>query len=380
MTVFDEDGPGPNPPVAVVAGNFTSAGGVPASRIAKWDGTTWSSFGAGFDNTVLSLAVFDEDGVGPLPPTLYAGGQFQFSGVTSAKYLAEWTGTQWVGITSQFTTNVTAMAVYDEDGAGPLSPALFVAHGDSWYPPYLGRWSGGAWSEVGNSLSQLNQPVLTLAVIDPDQGGPSPSVLYAGGWFTQAGSLIVNRLASWNGDAWHSVGVGAQNGVATDPYSILAYDPDGPGPITQSLHVSGGLITAGSQAVSGVASFDGATWHSLGSGLGNPPGVNGYAMAVFDDSAGLRPPALYIGGSFSTSGGFSAGNLARWGCAAAAVCYANCDSSSAPPILNVNDFACFLNRYVSGDAWANCDGSTTAPVLNINDFSCFINRYAAGCP
>jgi hypothetical protein len=103
-------------------------------------------------------------------------------------------------------------------------------------------------------------------------------------------------------------------------------------------------------------------------------------MAVFDDSAGLRPPALYIGGSFSTSGGFSAGNLARWGCAAAAVCYANCDSSSAPPILNVNDFACFLNRYVSGDAWANCDGSTTAPVLNINDFSCFINRYAAGCP
>ena len=30
--------------------------------------------------------------------------------------------------------------------------------------------------------------------------------------------------------------------------------------------------------------------------------------------------------------------------------------------------------------YANCDGSTAAPVLNVNDFTCFLNRYAAGCP
>ncbi len=61
-------------------------------------------------------------------------------------------------------------------------------------------------------------------------------------------------------------------------------------------------------------------------------------------------------------------------------CYANCDASTASPILNVNDFTCFLNKYASGDPYANCDGSTSAPVLNVNDFICFNNRFAAGCP
>jgi murein tripeptide amidase MpaA len=63
-----------------------------------------------------------------------------------------------------------------------------------------------------------------------------------------------------------------------------------------------------------------------------------------------------------------------------ATCYPNCDGSTTPPVLNVNDFACFLNAYAAGDTYANCDGSTTPPVLNVNDFACFLNAYAAGCP
>jgi hypothetical protein len=60
-------------------------------------------------------------------------------------------------------------------------------------------------------------------------------------------------------------------------------------------------------------------------------------------------------------------------------CYANCDGGTTLPILNVLDFACFINRFASGETYANCDGSTTPPVLNIQDFSCFLNRFAAGC-
>ena len=40
----------------------------------------------------------------------------------------------------------------------------------------------------------------------------------------------------------------------------------------------------------------------------------------------------------------------------------------------------------NGDNWklralcyANCDGSTTPPVLNVLDFTCFLNKFAAGC-
>jgi outer membrane protein assembly factor BamB len=70
-------------------------------------------------------------------------------------------------------------------------------------------------------------------------------------------------------------------------------------------------------------------------------------------------------------------------------CYANCDASTISPILNVDDFTCFLNRFAAGSLLpqpeqiahaANCDQSTVPPVLNVDDFVCFINRYAEGCP
>jgi hypothetical protein len=66
--------------------------------------------------------------------------------------------------------------------------------------------------------------------------------------------------------------------------------------------------------------------------------------------------------------------------AAAPACYANCDSSTIAPVLNVQDFACFLNAFAAGSSYANCDQSTTSPILNVQDFACFLNRFAAGCP
>ena len=64
----------------------------------------------------------------------------------------------------------------------------------------------------------------------------------------------------------------------------------------------------------------------------------------------------------------------------ALTCYANCDGSTIAPVLNVNDFICFNNRFAAGDPAANCDRSILPPVLNVNDFTCFLNAFAAGCP
>jgi hypothetical protein len=70
-------------------------------------------------------------------------------------------------------------------------------------------------------------------------------------------------------------------------------------------------------------------------------------------------------------------------------CYANCDGSTTTPVLNVDDFTCFINNFAIGQslphaqqisAYANCDGSSTEPVLNVDDFTCFINQFALGCP
>jgi len=70
LTVFD-DGGGRG---LYAGGWFTTAGGVSAERIAKWDGASWSPLGTGVRGAafpyVLALTVFDDGG----GRALYAGG------------------------------------------------------------------------------------------------------------------------------------------------------------------------------------------------------------------------------------------------------------------------------------------------------------------
>jgi hypothetical protein len=82
------------------------------------------------------------------------------------------------------------------------------------------------------------------------------------------------------------------------------------------------------------------------------------------------------------------GYLRNVGCPQPPPCYANCDGSTVAPVLNVDDFTCFINQFARARVlpheeqvghYANCDGSTVAPVMNVDDFLCFINRFAAGC-
>jgi hypothetical protein len=126
LTVFDDDGDGPNPPALYAGGWFTMAGGVPANNIAKWDGTSWSPLGQGVNDQVWDLAVFDDDGPGPRPPALYVGGYFTTAGGQPANRLARWDGSSWEPVGGGINGDVEALAVFDDDGAGPHLPALFV--------------------------------------------------------------------------------------------------------------------------------------------------------------------------------------------------------------------------------------------------------------
>ena len=103
-------------------------------------------------------------------------------------------------------------------------------------------------------------------------------------------------------------------------------------------------------------------------------GVSGNEVLTFAVPANA-PATLYYGCMFHFNMGWQI-NIIN----GTPQCYANCDGSSIPPVLNVLDFNCFLNQFASGGSYANCDGSTIAPVLNVLDFNCFLNRFAAGCP
>ena len=85
MTVFDDG----TRPALYAGGQFSTAGGVTANRIAKWDGASWSPLGSGMNDRVWDLTVFD-DGSGA-GPALYAGGEFATSPAGDS-FLAKWQG------------------------------------------------------------------------------------------------------------------------------------------------------------------------------------------------------------------------------------------------------------------------------------------------
>jgi hypothetical protein len=58
------------------------------------------------------------------------------------------------------------------------------------------------------------------------------------------------------------------------------------------------------------------------------------------------------------------------------LCYGNCDASTVTPVLNVDDFVCFLSRFAAADPWADC---THDQALNVDDLVCFQSSFAAGC-
>ncbi len=89
---------------------------------------------------------------------------------------------------------------------------------------------------------------------------------------------------------------------------------------------------------------------------------------------GVSGNGLVIVGS-GTIPGFTPGSFRS-----ETVCYANCDGSTAAPVLTANDFQCFLNKWAAGDSYANCDGNCNPICLTANDFQCFLNFYAFGCP
>jgi hypothetical protein len=117
-------------------------------------------------------------------------------------------------------------------------------------------------------------------------------------------------------------------------------------------------------------------WRKNGSPLTDGPRIAGCSTStlainpVFLGDAGTYDVVVTNGCTSVTSGQATL----------TVVCFPNCDNSTAPPILNVADFTCFLSRYAVGDSYANCDGSTAAPALNVADFTCFLQKYAAGCP
>jgi hypothetical protein len=287
LAVYD-DGSGP---ALYAGGDFTTAGGAAASRIARWDGASWTALGNGIDSTVEALAVFD-DGHGP---ALYAGGFFRTAGGVDVSHVARWDGSSWsaLGGPGDSEDLVLALAVHDDGrGAALYVGGDFRAQGN--VTPNIARWDGASWTAVG---SGMDDSVTALLSYDDGRG----TALYAGGFFANAGGAGTWGIAKWDGSSWSALGGGDVYG---SPDALATYD-DGGG---RALYAGGYSFAVASAAgpVEHLAKWDGSSWSALGSGVDG--GVN--ALAVYDDGRG---PALYAGGYyFALAGSVVAHGIARW--------------------------------------------------------------------
>ncbi len=127
---------------------------------------------------------------------------------------------------------------------------------------------------------------------------PGGSDVYVGGDFTSIGGLNANRIAKWDGHSWSTLGSGIGNGI------VYAIAVDG-----SVIYVGGTFTTAGGVNVSRIAKWDGRTWSVLAGGISecnNPycsPAV--YAIEIHGSN-------IFVDGEFGRADKVSASGIAMW--------------------------------------------------------------------
>jgi len=126
-----------------VGGSFSSAGGAPAANLARWDGTAWESVGSGTDGQVFALAVYDDRSGGG--PGLYVGGRFDVGGGLLTSRVARWDGASWSALSAGLVPSIPGK------GVPSGSARALVAHDDGSGP---GLFAAGEFAFAGGEVAQ----------------------------------------------------------------------------------------------------------------------------------------------------------------------------------------------------------------------------------
>ncbi len=266
----------------IVGGNFTSIGGVTATNLAQWDGTTWAPVGGGVGGVVYALAVSAGQ--------LFVGGHFSQVGAVRVNNVARWNGTEWSALGEGVNDVVFALA---SEATNLYAGGHFTTAGTNQVGK-LARWDGTAWYGLGLGIVPVGPVgvVGTLAV--------SGDELYVGGDFRVAGGIAATNIARWDGASWHDLGGGLRNfdygGAENGGVGALVVDQG-------ILYAAGEFRLAGSSQATNIAAWDGTRWSDLSGGVNGLGSISALAFNGRD---------LFTGGGFTNIGGVSASRLAKW--------------------------------------------------------------------
>lgn len=185
-------------------GTFTHLYGIEANGIAVRRNREWSALddgmAVGVNGFVYAIAVSGSK--------VYVGGQFTKAGGVSANNIAVWDRVTktWSALGGGITgpgTNPPFVSAILVRGNDVYAGGNFTTAGGS-EASNIARWSGGAWSSLGNGI---DGPVNALEFFRDN--------LYAGGSFTRAGAINSSAIAWWDGANWNAM-QGGLNGFVND--------------------------------------------------------------------------------------------------------------------------------------------------------------------
>ncbi len=270
-------------------GAFVIANGLTSNFAAKWNGSVWDNLGMdmgsnysmiGTSDTVKSYCVYNN--------TLYVGGKFLQAEGFTAKHIAKYNGVDFSNVGTGTNRDVLAMAVYNGDlyAGGKFDSAGGVSCN------HIAKWDGTSWTPVG---SGLNNEVRALYVWNNN--------LYAGGLFDSAGTVACSRIAKWDGSNWTALGTGITTDTSMTNQGLTAA-VNAIGSYGNELFVGGMFHTAGGNADTNLAKWNGTFWSGIGT-FGNNTGDYVGSICTYLGN-------LFVGGSFITANADTVHNIAKW--------------------------------------------------------------------
>lgn len=298
----------------IVAGRFSSAGGIPAANIARWNGTTWSAFGTGYTSNIRALVMYNNE--------LVVASDAMFSGPWSpGQTLARWDGSQFRTFNNGPNGAVYALAVHRGE---LMVGGRFTAINGNTFIGSLARWNGTQWSTLADKPDRQSAWVNALTVFEGD--------LIAGGRFT-INSIGAQNTARWNGQSWSTLGNQAPLGEV----------------VALAVH-QGALFAAHSNQSSSsrLSRWSGSAWSDVGTIFGG----NLSTLFSFENE-------LLLGGTLTSANGQVSVGWARY--ATCPACPADLNSDT---VVNDEDFTLFLPAYNALDC-----ADATMPASCASDFN-----------
>jgi hypothetical protein len=294
----------------------------------------WTAVGQGLNKKVYTLYA------DTVAQTLYAGGDFDSSGVTQLNHIGFWDGIQWNAMGSGFNSRVRDIEEYN----GEIYAIGDFTFSGTTAVNYIAKWDGTNWLDVGGGLNSGGRALFAFN-----------SELYAGGTFTTAGSQTCKYVAKWDGINWQSLDT---NIVSSSSLKVMSL-----GSFQNELVIGGSFIANGTS--NNISILSGGSWQPLSTG------TNSFVTSILD-----RNTDLIITGYFSMAGSTSAICIAKWN-GTTWVPYPSPTSSLVECNTVVNNnivFGGYLNSFLNGSIASRCVATVDQATQNWSGITTGMNN------